>query len=1092
MTRALLACVCLSGCSLTFETPTSAVIDCTGGQPCPAEWTCHATLELCVPPTGDDKKPPTATLTFADDVIRAGDTVTLLIAASEPLDAEPRLVDTRPWTLVASAPRTARYTYERVIAPDEPEGPHTTSATIVDLSGNSATPPAVTLTIDNTAPQIVAFAWAFGAGKSALKPGEVAAVSATVEAEAETLELALFDGAGTKVTDLDPVVSPISGDAAHLSVSATVVAPLNPGDFYARLVVTDAAGNSSTKDTAHVSVDGEPPTLTTIAFLSPTTTGIEAPLLLAAQGATAFKLAGDVAPSDWKESAFPVTTTVTLTLGDGEKTVSAVFRDAAGNESAPVSATVTLALAFDQMPPTLTSASAPSETRVVLSFSEPVSASEAEDVANYSVPGLTISQAVLESNRQAVTLFTSQQAGGVSYTITVSGVHDLSGNSIVPPNDAQSFLGFGPQAEAMPPAILAPFVAARQFSGDVDFAWSSRAGASSYTFELALDDPTTATAAEDYAQHPIALVTQPGTTYHRAGLAPGSYHWRVRANVTTQGAYGDGSVDVIGDRLYVYCASTQTCSDASGNGSKVRPLQSLSRAIADAQAFGLSRVEVAARNPSGSSSYNELVVISRGVDVFGGWDPLFTSRAPAINVTRIKGTGNFTMIALGIDTPTVIDGLVVQGGAGDSITTLLIAGSDQSLSLRNCTFLAADDLDDVVVVSVSGSGTTPSTGPELVGCTIGQPASVIRPTQVVGLQVAASGLRLTGGTRIDIPRTQATFAQRGIEGVNGALDIQGGSISVGGPLGGVNPTGVFFSSGTLVMDGVTVRVNANTGSNQQATGISSVGSVATLRRLDVRMGGAPAARSIGVSLGSGVLASSMIVAGDTSGSDVSACGYCRAGSIGVLAYGYASTITNNTIVSGNGASALSDSTVAIEVAQGAAATITNNLLVTGVAQVAECVREIDATPYSQTVALHHNALVGCPTLFRDNDQDGAGADTAALLTLIADVNDATKSTGGPASAAACNTAWASAGAAGISGFPGDLRLNGAPFEVASGGADTRAMVCGPLRNQDCGLGADWSDLAGVARTCPTAPSGPPGCAQVGTSCVSIGGYEDDP
>lgn len=65
-----------------------------------------------------------------------------------------------------------------------------------------------------------------------------------------------------------------------------------------------------------------------------------------------------------------------------------------------------------------------------VSFSEPVVESEAETGANYSVDnGLTVSTGVKVSDT-VFRLTTSKQTVGQLYTVTVSNIHDLSGNLI--------------------------------------------------------------------------------------------------------------------------------------------------------------------------------------------------------------------------------------------------------------------------------------------------------------------------------------------------------------------------------------------------------------------------------------------------------------------------------------------------------------------------------------------------------------------------------------------------------------------------------------------------------------------------------------
>lgn len=84
----------------------------------------------------------------------------------------------------------------------------------------------------------------------------------------------------------------------------------------------------------------------------------------------------------------------------------------------------------DTTPPEITGATATSSTSVNVAFNEALSATTAENVNNYEIDGLTISNAELEANNSTVTLTTSEQTAGEEYLITINGVEDLAGNPI--------------------------------------------------------------------------------------------------------------------------------------------------------------------------------------------------------------------------------------------------------------------------------------------------------------------------------------------------------------------------------------------------------------------------------------------------------------------------------------------------------------------------------------------------------------------------------------------------------------------------------------------------------------------------------------
>ncbi len=92
----------------------------------------------------------------------------------------------------------------------------------------------------------------------------------------------------------------------------------------------------------------------------------------------------------------------------------------------------------DTTPPTLVSAAANSATSVDVTYSEQVDQTTAETITNYSINGLEITDAILQSGGTTVELITSSQEAGYAYTITVNNVQDLAGNPI----SAGSTIGF--------------------------------------------------------------------------------------------------------------------------------------------------------------------------------------------------------------------------------------------------------------------------------------------------------------------------------------------------------------------------------------------------------------------------------------------------------------------------------------------------------------------------------------------------------------------------------------------------------------------------------------------------------------------------
>ena len=109
----------------------------------------------------------------------------------------------------------------------------------------------------------------------------------------------------------------------------------------------------------------------------------------------------------------------------------AVVSAPSGNtaQSVEVSATVIA----DKIPPTIVAAlrSFSSDTKVLVSFSEPVDSATATTVGNYKINnGVTVSAAKLSANASVVELTTTSIAKGSKNQLTVNGVKDQHGNTI--------------------------------------------------------------------------------------------------------------------------------------------------------------------------------------------------------------------------------------------------------------------------------------------------------------------------------------------------------------------------------------------------------------------------------------------------------------------------------------------------------------------------------------------------------------------------------------------------------------------------------------------------------------------------------------
>ncbi len=94
----------------------------------------------------------------------------------------------------------------------------------------------------------------------------------------------------------------------------------------------------------------------------------------------------------------------------------------------------------DTTPPALSSVTSEGDPNAVsVLYSEAVEQTSAEATGNYAIDnGVTISGATLEADGRIVTLATSALTTGITYTLTVNNVTDLSAN-VIAPNSQQSF-----------------------------------------------------------------------------------------------------------------------------------------------------------------------------------------------------------------------------------------------------------------------------------------------------------------------------------------------------------------------------------------------------------------------------------------------------------------------------------------------------------------------------------------------------------------------------------------------------------------------------------------------------------------------------
>lgn len=168
----------------------------------------------------------------------------------------------------------------------------------------------------------------------------------------------------------------------------------------------------------------------------------------------------------------------------------------------------------DHDKPTVRSVTVLANSTVKVQFSEKVNESQATTKSNYSIDnGLSVLNAVLNDEGDAVILTTSKQKDGVLYNLTVKGISDLAGNVM----EKQTDLYFGGLVDNTPPEVTSIKAGTKQvvltFSERLDSASATRA--SNYKLDGGLgtpksvkyDDAKRAVTLETAAQTPGAVYT---------------------------------------------------------------------------------------------------------------------------------------------------------------------------------------------------------------------------------------------------------------------------------------------------------------------------------------------------------------------------------------------------------------------------------------------------------------------------------------------------------------------------------------------------------------------------------------------------------
>jgi hypothetical protein len=146
------------------------------------------------------------------------------------------------------------------------------------------------------------------------------------------------------------------------------------------------------------------------------------------------------------------------------------------------------------------------------------------------------------------------------------------------------------------------------------------------------------------------------------------YYWRVRADTTTTGDYGEGTFHALEDDIiYVYCpADVEECLDYNKYndpdfvypiGHKSVPFRTIAGGITEAVRLGKREVRIAGRGSGTYPAYFETIIIKDGVSLTGGYDPNFNDRDIGTYPVIIQADTSYVAYAGSVTRATIIDGM---------------------------------------------------------------------------------------------------------------------------------------------------------------------------------------------------------------------------------------------------------------------------------------------------------------------------------------------------------------------------------------------------------------------------------------------------
>ncbi len=338
MASRFLLLLSITACTVDLALPDEARVSCARNGDCPQGTVCKRNVGLCVSQDSDDGRAPgVVSVALTPSIATIGAELTLNLTVDEPLGAEPDVVfgANSRFSVLAVDATTNTYTLRYAIRGTEEQGTQAVSATLVDDFGNEAQLLVANATVDFIAPRIGNARWILPGDKVVVKPLDLVTLVASVDLDATLVGATLFSDS-EEIADITGAFRAGAGDElGRLELRGELAVPSDVADgaFLAvGFALTDPAGNTTNPFAAlspGLLVDALAPQ--GALSLPATSTSATVNALLTSTDAVSVRFVGDVRSPVGRQSPVPTVVAIVLSDGNGVKSVSAVFEDAAAN-----------------------------------------------------------------------------------------------------------------------------------------------------------------------------------------------------------------------------------------------------------------------------------------------------------------------------------------------------------------------------------------------------------------------------------------------------------------------------------------------------------------------------------------------------------------------------------------------------------------------------------------------------------------------------------------------------------------------------------------------------------------------------------------